>query len=278
MVNGSCLCGKVTFAARDAFTDMSHCHCSICRKMHGSLFATYLDTVDYEITSGIEWVRTYVSSPGFNRVFCGECGSTLPERDQDGLTYIPAGLLDDDPGIRPSKHIFTESKSAAYTIYDDLPQLEYYGDGNLSRVVKSTKVNAKAGVVSGGCQCGEVAFEYTGTPKFAMNCHCSRCRKVKGAAHATNVFVPIAQLTWLRGEGHMNNFDLPGAERFGNAFCRTCGSSVPRESSATGMFNIPAGSLNESPGVDAKGHIFVGSKAPWFEISDALPQWDEMPS
>jgi len=43
------------------------------------------------------------------------------------------------------------------------------------------------------------------------------------------------------------------------------------------MMNVPVGGLDSAPGIDARGHIFVGSKAPWFEISGDLPQWDEMP-
>jgi len=44
------------------------------------------------------------------------------------------------------------------------------------------------------------------------------------------------------------------------------------------MVNVPVGGLNSDPGISAKGHIYVGSKAPWFEPVDDLPKWDEMPS
>jgi hypothetical protein len=59
-------------------------------------------------------------------------------------------------------------------------------------------------------------------------------------------------------------FPLPGALYFGVAFCRECGSDVPRTSVARGGVVIPA-------------HIFVGSKANWFEITDRLPQHQELP-
>jgi len=76
------------------------------------------------------------TSPGFVRSFCKHCGSPLPENsvDTDGV-YVPAGLMDDDPGIRPKEHIFTESKAECYEITDSLPQREYYGDNDLTRVV-----------------------------------------------------------------------------------------------------------------------------------------------
>jgi len=49
--------------------------------------------------------------------------------------YVPAGLLDDDPDVRPTSHIFTESKASCYTITDYLPQSMHYGDGLTDRVV-----------------------------------------------------------------------------------------------------------------------------------------------
>lgn len=259
---------------------MTHCHCSICRKIHGSLFATYLEATELAITGGQDLVQIYKSSQGFHRCFCKQCGSVLPEKatSEDDVFYVPAGLLDDDPGIRPEAHIFTESKSDAYTIHDNLPQLIHYGDGDTSQVIDSPTPALSAGKVSGGCQCGDVAFEYSGAPKFMMNCHCSRCRKVKGAAHATNAFVPVEQFQWVRGQDKIVNYDMLEAERFGNAFCGNCGSSVPRESGSSGMLNIPVGSLDCAPGIEARGHIFIGSSAPWFDVSDELPQWDEMPS
>lgn len=280
MTNGSCLCGKIKFTLSGAVTNMSHCHCSICRKIHGSLFATYLEATVLSYSSGEDAIQHYLSSKGFNRAFCKDCGSVLPEAsDQDGHTayYIPAGILDDDPGIRPESHIFCESKSAAYRICDDLPQMTHYGDGDLSRVVEVTKSIDVAGRVTGGCLCGDVAFDYEGVPKFMMNCHCSRCRKAKGAAHATNVFVPSDQFRWIKGQDKVTVYDHASAKSFGHAFCKCCGSSAPRKSMSTGLLNIPAGSLNGEPGITARGHIFVSSRAPWFEISDDLPQWNETP-
>jgi hypothetical protein len=278
MAKGSCLCGKINFKIGGDMSDMTHCHCSMCRKIHGSQFATYMTVTECEYTSGAELVQSYVSSEGFERAFCKECGAVLPASKKDSKYYIPAGILDDDPGIRPEAHIFTESKAAAYTIHDDLPRMTHYGDGELTRVVEVPVPEKGDGVVKGGCLCGDVAFEYSEAPKFMMNCHCTRCRKVKGAAHATNAFVPIGNFRWTKGEDRTVNFALPEAERFGNAFCANCGSSVPRESSGSGMLNVPVGGLDSDPGVVAKGHIFIGSKAPWFEVKDDLPQWDEMPT
>ena len=92
-----------------------------------------------------------------------------------------------------------------------------------------------------------------------------------------NVFVPPENFKWLRGEDNVVVYDHAEAERFGNSFCKTCGSSVPRKADNAPMYNIPVGSLDDAPGITSRGHIYVGSKSDWFEISDTLDQFDEMP-
>ena len=69
----------------------------------------------------------------------------------------------------------------------------------------------------------------------------------------------------------------PEARFFTQTFCRTCGSAMPRVDPGRGIAVIPMGALDDGPGVTPREHIFVGSKAPWFEIADALPQHAEWP-
>jgi hypothetical protein len=71
---------------------------------------------------------------------------------------------------------------------------------------------------------------------------------------------------------------LPGAKFFGTAFCGRCGSFVPRVVAGRNAAVVPVGSLDGDPGIRPTAHIFVGSKAPWFEISDATPQFEAMPA
>ena len=80
-----------------------------------------------------------------------------------------------------------------------------------------------------------------------------------------------------RGESLVRDFHLPGARYFGVAFCTACGSDVPRKSVERNVAVIPAGGLDSDPGVRPSAHIYVGSKAPWFTITDQLPQFQEMP-
>ena len=117
--------------------------------------------------------------------------------------------------------------------------------------------------ISGSCLCGAVRFEIA--PPFSgfRYCHCSRCRKATGAAHAANIFLPQKQFKWLAGEERVKRFDLPGAQRFAVWFCQDCGTRVPHQIRTTENVLIPAGLLEADPGIRPEYCIFWGSKAPW---------------
>jgi len=91
------------------------------------------------------------------------------------------------------------------------------------------------------------------------------------------VFYKADGFRWTSGADAVQDFALPGAQYFGTAFCRRCGSEVPRVSFERNVAVVPAGSLDGEPGITPDAHIFVGSKAPWFDIGGELPQFDSMP-
>lgn len=127
--------------------------------------------------------------------------------------------------------------------------------------------------VQGSCLCGDVAFEITGTPIRVLHCHCSRCRKARGAAASANLAVAIDGFRFVRGTELLASYKVPEAKYFTHTFCRACGSSMPRVDEARGIVVVPMGSLDEDPGVRPQGHIFVDSKAPWHETHDDLPRF-----
>jgi hypothetical protein len=47
---------------------------------------------------------------------------------------------------------------------------------------------------------------------------------------------------------------------------------VPRVDRGRNIAIVPMGTFDDPPGATPQEHIFVGSKAPWFDITDALPQ------
>jgi hypothetical protein len=132
MVKGSCLCGGVHYQIDGEIGPMAHCYCSMCRKQHGAAFGTYVGVkaADFRWVKGEELVASYQSSPGGQRGFCRTCGSNLPVLEPGAEEFfIPAGTLDDDPGVRPAVHIFVASKAPWVEIDDELPQFDEYPPG-----------------------------------------------------------------------------------------------------------------------------------------------------
>jgi hypothetical protein len=124
MIRGSCACGGIRFEI-DAVRSLTHCHCRTCRKLTGASFATYahVKTTKFRWIAGKELINSYESAPGSFRAFCLVCGSLVPGQAPYLATVsIPAGLLDDDPGVRPRLHVFTSSKAPWWDINDDLSQ------------------------------------------------------------------------------------------------------------------------------------------------------------
>lgn len=127
-------------------------------------------------------------------------------------------------------------------------------------------------MIKGSCLCGAIGYEILQPPQLAYNCHCQRCRKARGTAFASNLFVPLDAFRYTRGEDKLESYKVPEAERFTHVFCSACGSSLPFLNLARAVAVVPMGSLDDDPGHPPDAHIFVGSKAPWFTITDSLPQ------
>jgi hypothetical protein len=276
-MRGSCLCRGISWEIEGRLGQMSHCHCSRCRREHGAAFATYAGTraEGFRFTHGEELVASYPSSASGTRVFCSVCGSVVPGGFGSEQVFVPAGCLDDDPLCRPGAHIFAASKAPWYDIPDDgLPRYPAYPPGIPTPEVSTREAApppSQEGVLRGGCLCGGVAYE-AGPPRAMIHCHCTRCRKARAAAHGSNVVADPTGFRYTRGEGLLRRYKVPEAARFGTTFCGRCGGSLPGAPGASPFVVIPAGSLDDDPGPLPRIHIFVADRAPWFEIHDELPQ------
>ncbi len=276
-LQGACLCGSVRYSFSGTCSMMAHCHCSLCRKQHGSAFATLLGAplMGFKWLSGKARIGAYRSSEKGMRCFCRTCGSVMPALMPDmDLAVVPAGNLQGDPGLRPQCHVFVASKASWYEITDTLPQHEEYPPEVDVGAVSSIARESAEDVTVGSCLCNQVAFEIRGPARFMRHCHCSRCRRAYGAAHATNVFYGLEDFHYTRGAEHVQEYRVSGAQYFSTTFCRHCGGATARLSPPRGLAIVPAGILDTDPGIRPMGHIYVGSKADWFDISDGLPQFE----
>jgi hypothetical protein len=130
-------------------------------------------------------------------------------------------------------------------------------------------------VLEGKCGCGTVRFRVADEFLYAQNCHCSQCRAATGSAFKPFAGIEREKLEVTDGAGALLVF---GEEDLNDTRCATCGSllfSVVRDGA---YVHVALGSLVDAPSLRPTGHIFVGSKAPWFEITDDLPQFGEYAS
>ena len=131
-------------------------------------------------------------------------------------------------------------------------------------------------MIDGGCLCGGVRIRITGRLGPAGFCHCSQCRRASGSAFAANAPVRTRYLEIASGASLVTEFESsPGKFR---AFCSRCGSPLySRRDDEPGIRRIRLGTLDGDPGRRPMAHVWVRSKAPWFEITDDLPRFDEAP-
>jgi hypothetical protein len=124
----------------------------------------------------------------------------------------------------------------------------------------------------GECQCGAVRYQVEDAFLYAANCHCSRCRAATGSAFKSFAGIERKKLEITEGRDTLLVF---GEDDLNDTRCGTCGSllfSVVRNGD---YVHVAMGSLVDAPSLRPTEHIFVGSKAPWFKITDDLPQSEE---
>ncbi len=137
--------------------------------------------------------------------------------------------------------------------------------------------SAEDRVFHGGCLCGATQYRVQAPLKLFQYCHCSRCQKITGSAHASNLYIHKEQLTWTKGEDEVQTFHLEGTKYYGSAFCKRCGSNLPWQVQTGNTVVIPAGSLDDAPDLTPAQNIYWASKACWYRSPDNLPAFDTLP-
>lgn len=122
----------------------------------------------------------------------------------------------------------------------------------------------------GKCFCGTVEYAVEDAFVYAANCYCSGCRRATGSAFKPFAGIPREKLTVTKGAADLL---IHGSADNHDTHCRACGSllySLVREAA---WVHVAMGTLVDSPTIRPIHHIFVGSKAPWHDITDGLPQY-----
>ena len=130
-------------------------------------------------------------------------------------------------------------------------------------------------MIQGSCLCRQVTFVIDGPVSGLSNCHCTECRKAYGSAFGTVAICKKEDFKYLSGENLISSYKQ--TERVTRYFCNHCGSSLPIVENWDPLVGIPAGLLDDDPKAKIQHHIFVKYKAPWWEITDDIPQYEEWP-
>ncbi len=132
--------------------------------------------------------------------------------------------------------------------------------------------------LTGSCLCGKVKYQLTGNTGIFQYCHCSRCRKFTGSAHASNLFVMPEDFHWQQGEEHVGRFEPEDTKHFATCFCKHCGSSLPWKNKSGKVVIVPAGTLDDDPDIRPIQNIYWSSKANWYIPTSELAKHDELPT
>lgn len=131
------------------------------------------------------------------------------------------------------------------------------------------------GKLKGRCLCGEVEFEIEDSLKYAGFCHCSQCRRLSGSAFSSFGGLAESKLDIKLGSEKITYFEKSEGSKI--AFCSKCGSQLFSHKIGKGLIHVRLGTLDESPSKEPQAHVFVDSKAGWFNFCDDLPKFNELP-
>jgi hypothetical protein len=122
-LTGSCGCGAVRFEVTEPFLSAAYCHCTRCQRRTGAAASANARVApgSVRVVAGEEEIRAWAPEGGFEKLFCGRCGSALFSREPGSGDYagVRLGALDADPGVRPQWHQFTAYAASWEAIPDD---------------------------------------------------------------------------------------------------------------------------------------------------------------
>jgi len=133
IATGSCQCGKIRYSLLGPSRELHHCHCSMCRKCHASMFGTYA-TIRREyflLEEGKDNLTTHLTTPEVHRHFCSGCGAHIyidVDWEPDLVWFTPGTLDTGHPQhpVETERHIWVGSKNPLYSITGDLPKHEEF--------------------------------------------------------------------------------------------------------------------------------------------------------
>jgi hypothetical protein len=125
-------------------------------------------------------------------------------------------------------------------------------------------------MLAGSCLCGQARYEVADAFVYAMNCHCSQCRRTTGSAFKPMGGIPVGRVRLLAGNDAILTYGKADAC---DIHCAACGSLLYSIVRAGEWAHVAYGTLIDAPSLAPQEHIFAADRAPWYQINDGLPQW-----
>lgn len=126
-------------------------------------------------------------------------------------------------------------------------------------------------MLAGGCFCGQVRYEASGTPFHETSCHCTICRRTTGAAFVTWFSVRRSEFRFTRGEPRRFESTANGTR----SFCARCGTQLTFELEGLDEIDITTCSLDAPEAAPPQDHTYTGTRLGWIKLADQLPQYRE---
>jgi hypothetical protein len=131
-------------------------------------------------------------------------------------------------------------------------------------------------MITGRCECQKVRFQVDGEINDYSHCHCSQCRRLHGAAFASYAGVERTALRYLSGKSEISSYASSDSHQ--RLFCKNCGSNIlVATTEEPHALYLAMGVIDGNPKLPPAYHIFMGSKAPWYEFDNRGEQHDTFP-
>ena len=131
-------------------------------------------------------------------------------------------------------------------------------------------------ILTGGCLCGSVRYEYTGELKEASYCHCDACRRATGGPYTVGVLARADALRIICGRTKGYTTTADSGNLITREFCPQCGSPLFTKAHAhPNLVWIKAGSLDEPESIKPTHQVWTKCAVPWAYLSKDLPSFQK---
>ncbi|NOD49645.1 MULTISPECIES: GFA family protein [Ruegeria] len=128
-----------------------------------------------------------------------------------------------------------------------------------------------AEILEGGCFCGEVRYQVTGSAVMQLMCFCSDCLSMTGTDGYAGYMIKSEDLQLLKGKPRTFEKTSKEGRPVIKHFCGTCGSGLWGVT-AFGLTSIAAGTLDEPNNFKPTSKVFVKDAPNWARVPHHLEE------